>query len=311
MLLFLTTIFFITTCTGINLVELLFKSKINEAKCFARCQSAETELERTRCLSLCDVLINNPEDEDICSLSSVCSGGCEVACDTADDDLEKTKFEAGSLDRCQLSWNLEKTGGDVVFLIAGRDQAGMWNLISNTVVDTSMELSYTLAAKMVEIQIFAVGAHDVHDVTSVDVGDNQCQENVPQPLEWREEEEINLEEEHDVLEGLEVIIEKDMETIIKENTSIAATVVLALLSMFAIFFTVAIIIVRHRQQKTKDVQVDQFYETVPELPYSPPVRSALEVRKPHHGVLAETLLQPRVISTIMESEEYEDIEVSS
>ena len=264
-------------------------------------------------MRLCDVLINNPEDEDICSLSSVCSGGCKVACEAAEDkdDLEVTQFEAGSLDKCQLSWTLEKSDGDVVFLIAGRDQAGMWNLISNTVVDTSMELSYSLAAKMEEVQIFAVGAHEVHDIISVDVADNQCQENVPQPQEWREEEEEIILEDYPSLEGLEVIMEKDMETIIKENTSIAATVVLALLSMFAIFFTVAIIIVRLRQQRTKDVQVGQFYETVPELPYSPPVRSALEVRNPHHAVLTETLLQPRVISTIMESEEYEDIELSS
>ena len=91
------------------------------------------------------------------------------------------------------------------------------------------------------------------------------------------------------------IIEKNMETII--------------ISMFAILFTVAIIIVRFRLQKTKDVQVGQFY--VPELPYSPPARSPLEMGSPYHRVLTESLLQPRVISTIMESEEYEDIELSS
>ena len=307
---FLTTISFITTCTGINLVEILFKSKINDAKCFARCQSVETEQERTQCLSLCNILINNPEDEDICSLSSVCTGGCRVACDAAEDgdDLEKISLGGGSIEKCKLSWNLEKTGGDVVFLIAGRDQAGMWNLISNTVTETSMELSYTLAAKMVEIQIFAVGAHEVHDIISVEVAGNQCQEDVPQPQEWREEEEeeTNL----DGLDVLEVIIEKDMETIIKENTSIAATVVLVLLSVFAVFFTVAIIIVRLRGQTTKEVQVGQFYEAVPELPYSPPVRT-FKTEQTSSGVFTETLLQPRLISTIIESDEYEDVEVSS
>ena len=310
MLLFLTSIIFINTCAGLNLVEILFKSKINDAKCFARCQSVETEQERTQCLSLCNILINNPEDEDICSLSSVCTGGCRVACDAAEDgdDLEKISLGGGSIEKCKLSWNLEKTGGDVVFLIAGRDQAGMWNLISNTVTETSMELSYTLAAKMVEIQIFAVGAHEVHDIISVEVAGNQCQEDVPQPQEWREEEEeeeINL----DGLDVLEVIIEKDMETIIKENTSIAATVVLVLLSVFAVFFTVAIIIVRLRGQKTKEAQVGQIYEAVPELPYSPPVRTLHTSASPK--VLTETLLQPRVISTINESDEYEDIQVSS
>ena len=207
-----------------------------------------------------------------------------------------------------MSWNLEKTGGDVVFLIAGRDQAGMWNLISNTVTETSMELSYTLAAKMVEIQIFAVGAHEVHDIISVEVAGNQCQEDVPQPQEWREEEEeeTNL----DGLDVLEVIIEKDMETIIKENTSIAATVVLVLLSVFAVFFTVAIIIVRLRGQKPKEAQVGQFYEAVPELPYSPPVRT-FKTEQTSPEVFTETLLQPRVISTIIESNEYEDVELSS
>ena len=302
---FLTTISFITTCTGLNLVEILFKSKINDAKCFARCQSVETEQERTQCLSLCNILINNPEDEDICSLSSVCAGGCRVACDAAEDgdDLENIELGGGSIDGCKLTWNLEKTGGDVVFLIAGRDQAGMWNLISNTVTETSMELSYTLAAKMVEIQIFAVGAHEVHDIISIEVASNQCQEDVPQPQEWREEEEeINL----DGLDVLEVIIEKDMETIIKENTSIAATVVLVLLSVFAVFFTVAIIIVRLRGKKTKEAQVGQIYEAVPELPYSPPVK-ILKTEQ----TFTEALLQPRMISTIIESDEYEDVEVSS
>ena len=302
-------IILINTCAGLNLVETLFKSKINDAKCFARCQSVETEQERTQCLSLCNILINNPEDEDICSLSSVCTGGCRVACDAAEDgdELEKTVFGDGSIDECQLSWSLKKSGRDVVFLIVGRDQAGMWNLISNTVMETSMELSYTLAAKMVEIQIFAVGAQEVHDIISVDISGNQCQEDVPQPQEWREvEEEMNLEDQ----ELLEVIIEKEMETTIKENTSIAVTIALALLSVFFIFFIAAIIIVRIREQKTKDVEVGQFYEAVPELPYRPPVRTFKTVQTSPE-VFTETLLQPRVISTIIESNEYEDVELSS
>ncbi len=46
------------------------------------------------------------------------------------------------METCDLSWNLDTdTEEDVVFVVAGRDKAGMWSLITDSLTLTSLELS--------------------------------------------------------------------------------------------------------------------------------------------------------------------------
>ena len=265
-----------------NFLEILFKKNINEAKCFTRCQSAQTEAEMTQCMNICERLINKPED-NLCSLTSVCDGGCRIACD-AEDDVKKVEnepvFIEGFINKCLVSWQSDRGSGDVVFMITGRDQAGMWNLIRNTVEDSSIELSYRLAAKMVEIQIFAIGSHHVSDILSVDITDNDCKEDVPHPMEWREDD------------------------LIKENTNIMnLSIVIGLVLLIVIVTTVATTVMVVRRIRSRS---SRSHDAVPELPYSPPVRTIRDVID-----LQENRCQPRVITTIFETdEEYEEVAVA-
>ena len=277
-------VFLVQMSVSANLVEILFKNNINEAKCSSRCQASTTELEKTQCLNICERLVKKPED-DLCSLSSVCVGGCRIACGSGDDEWEEedsSVFRHGSITRCLVSWQMERTSRDVVFMVTGRDQAGMWNLIRNTVVDTSMELSYTMAAKMVEIQIFAVGSHRVSDILSVDIRDNDCKEDVPHSMKWREE--------NDRGENISIV-----------NLNIIIGLVLLIVVVATVTITVILVRrLRSRRSKSNDA--------VPELPYSPPVRTIRDVINVQENIYCN----PRVITTIFESdEEYEEVEISS
>ena len=158
----------------------------------------------------------------------------------------------------------------------------MWNFISNTVTDTSIELSYTLAAKMVEIQIFAVGPHHVSDILSVDITDNDCKEDVPHPMEWREENHIE--------ENINII-----------NLNIVIGLVL-LIVIVAIVATTVVLVRRLRLSRSRN------NDDVPELPYSPPVKTIRDIINVEENIYSK----PRVITTIFESdEEYEEVEISS
>ena len=163
-----------------NFLEKLFKNHINDARCFSRCRSVVPDDERVRCINFCQMLIKNPED-DICALTSICTGGCREAC--ADNDhygKTPTTFASWSLTNCRLSWSLETTSTNVVFLVSGKDKAGKWNLIRNMVEDNTLELDTITVAKMEVIQIFAVEPQRIADVVSFDVNNRICQK--PEPI---------------------------------------------------------------------------------------------------------------------------------
>ena len=211
------------------------------------------------------------------------------------------------LDQCTVSWSLETAEArNLVFIVVGKDVGGKWNLISDQVMETSTQLSYRDADKMEELMILAVDAAGVGDSISVDISNNHCHHDVPEPVQWVEEESVEM-------------IMVDRETSIKEGTSITATVVLSLLAIFTILVIIAIISVRLSQSRnnTNDnrsttvfqVAASKVYE-VPELPYSPQVRSFSDVKNINKqlNIVSEKLLKPRVID--IESDEYEVVEVT-
>ena len=249
-----------TNCLAINL-EKLFKDKISDAKCFSQCQQAETEEDQDQCFVICKTLSEYPEEE-LCSLTSVCTGGCQVACGAAfrtAEDTEESKFEGISFSQCELSWDLEKPSGDVVFLIAGRDQGGMWNLLVNHLTTQQTLLTARQANKFTEIQVFAISSVQVEDIVSVDIRNNDCLESVPVSREWREEEYRS-------------------EQTIRDNTSLTATIILAVLGAFAFIFSIALVIVKVQSSRDRDEAGGEDYDYMPELPYTVPVRALDSIR---------------------------------
>ena len=98
--------FLIKMTSAISLVEILFKSNIKDARFQAQCLDVETPEERTRCVSICRELEARPQDGDLCSLSSVCTGGCLVACEARTASSIGVKITEARMETCDLSWDL-------------------------------------------------------------------------------------------------------------------------------------------------------------------------------------------------------------
>ena len=285
--------FLIKMTSAVSLVEILFKNNIEDAQCQAQCLDAETTEERTRCVTICSVLEADPHD-DLCSLSSVCTGGCQVACEAARTASNVgVKITEARMETCDLSWDLDTdTEEDVVFVVAGRDKAGMWSLITDSLTLTSLKLSTGLADRMVEVVVFAVTGAGLEDSVRLEVSSTGCLETIPRPREWRGEEE------------------GEREARIQQSTSIVAAVVLALLGVCVLLFTVASVLVRLRPRSdAEDVEVRG--QEALELPYSPPVKRALVIED-QSGARSETLLQPTentITDIVVESDEYEEVHI--
>ena len=238
-------------------LEKLFRDKISDARCFSQCQRAETVEDQDQCFVICKTLEDRLE-EDLCSLTAVCTGGCKVACDAA---LRKTlpgeesqsQFLEVSLHQCELSWQLEDASEDVVFMVAGRDQGGMWNLMRNHLTSQHTVLTPRQAAKFVEVEVFAISAVQVAAI-SLDITNNHCYNTVPLSREWREREDTLIEDQT-----------------IQDNTSIVATTVLSILAVFAFMISVGLVIVRWRN--SRPAGGEEYYDDMPELPYAVPGRA--------------------------------------
>ena len=60
--------------------QVLLKSQIENAKCFAKCLKAENSEDSTLCFQICKLAQENPET-DICKFPKFCTGGCKIACE--------------------------------------------------------------------------------------------------------------------------------------------------------------------------------------------------------------------------------------
>ena len=245
-----------TASLAVNL-EKLFQAKISDARCFSQCQRAETAEDQDQCFVICKTLEDHLQ-EDLCSLTAVCTGGCKVACDAAlrrtlPREEPQSQFQAVSLQQCELTWDLENNSQQVVFMVAGRDQGGMWNLMKNHITSQHTILTARQAAKFVELQVFAISAGQVAAV-SLDISNNHCHHTVPVSRQWREDQDTLSEEQ-----------------IIQDNTSIVATTLLSVLAVFAFMISEGLIMLRWRNSRPG--HGEDHYEDIPELPYSIPGRA--------------------------------------
>ena len=252
---------------AVNL-EKLFQAKISDARCFSQCQRAETAEDQDQCFVICKALEDQLE-EDLCSLSAVCTGGCQVACEAA---LRKTQpvveprpqFQEVSLAQCELAWQLDLASPEVVFMVAGRDQGGMWNLVLNHLTTQRVLLTPRQAAKFVELEVFAISAGQVAAI-SLDITNNHCYHAVPEFREWREDS-------------------LSQEQTIQDSTSVIATTLLSVLAVFAFVISVGLVIVRWRNSGAAGGE--NYYDDIPELPYAIPGR-ALETSRDNSSVASD------------------------
>ena len=257
---FLLLVLSLTVSPSLGLdLENLFRDKISDARCFSQCQRAQTAEDQDQCFVICKTLEDQLQ-EDLCSLTAVCTGGCKVACDAAlrktlpgEESQSQPQFQEVSLHQCKLAWQLEDDTEDVAFMVAGRDQGGMWNLMVNHLTSQQVVLSPRQAAKFVEVEVFAISPGQVAAI-SLDINNNHCYHTVPLSREWREDQDSLSEEQT-----------------IQDNTSIVATTVLSVLAVFAFMISVGLVIVRWKN--SRPAGGEDYYDDMPELPYTVPVRA--------------------------------------
>ena len=272
----------VTHGVSTDLVKILFQDKINDARCSSRCSSLpDSSPQQIQCLSVCRLLIQNQED-DLCSLRSVCTGGCRVACQYQPIRGEIQKpISNVKMEGCSVEWTLEDEDDGVVFVVVGRDQGGKWNLIQDNVKKNMVEMSMIEAEKMLEVQILAVNSDGVVDTVSLDIRDNQCVEAVPQPVEWKEDRH-------------------DDDVVNNSNNNMLAIIILSCVSAVASVCVVAVVVVRVRSSMIRTDDDDL------ELPYSPPVKYPAACH-----VISPVTESRRCLPTIPEDDEYEEIQISS
>ena len=207
---------------------------------------------------------------------------------------------------CEVSWALARPGGGggVVFLVAGRDRAGMWNLLATNLTSTSLELDRRLAAKLQQAAVFAVSGRGVEASLTVEAeAAGECREAVPAPGQWTEAAETPSPS-------------------TSTSTSSLAIVTLAVVSVLLTSVTAAVLLLRLRRAGHGEAGGVEAGSSLPELPYSAP----FPLVTPHQDtqlqttplilcpasfptLASEASLQPRIISTICESDEYEELDL--
>ena len=140
---------------GLNL-ELLFARQIRDTACLARCKAGSSQ---EKCWQQCR--IEEPARP---------AGPAPSA-----------QLTALTLHRCRVSWTVDPPVSRLTFLVAGKDGAGMWNLVADRIVTRRISLTPQLTAKLVKLQVFAINEWGVVDKISMELKENHCHERVPRP----------------------------------------------------------------------------------------------------------------------------------
>ena len=141
----------------------LLKPQIEDAKCHAKCLKMPDIKEKSICFNICK-LTQETHMPDICKFPQFCTGACKVACQNVAENEEKQTFESFSVSQCGLSWRIgSETKQNVVFVLAGEDQGGMWNIIFSSLVTSRIGWGHNFVSKYVKLNILAVGAGNILD----------------------------------------------------------------------------------------------------------------------------------------------------
>ena len=145
--------------------EVLLKSQIQNAKCFAKCLKGVNSEERSLCFEICKLVQENPAT-DICKLDKFCTGACKTACGTQKENTSPPAFYSYFSSKCEVSWTMEhEMRQNVVFVVAGLDLGGMWHLVFDDLMVSSLALSSHMVTKYAKLEVIAVGeGNDVNKI---------------------------------------------------------------------------------------------------------------------------------------------------
>ena len=168
-----------------NPLHLLLSPQISDAKCLAECLSIQNLAKRTECYQTCKIVQQNT-GSPLCQFPHLCSPGWQVACQgdgdlSRDSNVDQSRFEYFHRSNCQLSWRINtQTNKNVVFILAGQDQGGMWHLVQGNMTSSKLEMVPGFGAKYPSVAVIAVDSRRVLDTLTV---------NLPRYEECRVEEE--------------------------------------------------------------------------------------------------------------------------
>ena len=214
------------------LLERLLESHLKTATCQARCAGLSSE-EVEDCLDICSL----PESSHtkICQHERFCTGGCRAGCNS--DREEETEVRSVGQQGCLLTWQLSQPQhSSLVFLVAGRDQAGMLSLLATSVLETRLELSPATTSKFSQLTVLAVDRRGLADTKTVTLQSvSHCHSS---PTEQSRQEQENEDE-------VEVTVEKI------ENKSYEAAVYIAVMVSLLILTIFAVAAIIHRRSKDR------------------------------------------------------------
>ena len=217
-----------------SLLERLLESHLKTATCQARCAGLSSE-EVEDCLDICSL----PESSQtkICQHERFCTGGCRAGCNS--DREEETEVRSVGQQGCLLTWQLSQPQhSSLVFLVAGRDQAGMLSLLATSVLETRLELSPATTSKFSQLTVLAVDRRGLADTKTVTLQSvSHCHGSPSHTEQSRQQQEDEDED--------EVTVEKI------ENKSYEAAVYIAVMVSLLILTVFAVAAIIHRRSKVR------------------------------------------------------------
>ena len=131
-------------------LPLLLQDSISDAACLSQCQGVITT-SQDRCFTSCK------ESQQDLPMLTVQSDGEEL-------------FNYFSLDSCQLAWSVQtQTSQNVVFVVSGQDQGGMWHLLAGNITANTWDISHRFGAKYPTVAIIAVNSYTVLDILKINI----------------------------------------------------------------------------------------------------------------------------------------------
>jgi hypothetical protein len=146
-----------------QLVAHLLPRYIHRARCEAKCSAASTLEARGRCLEVCSM----PRRPDgLCAYAWLCGEGCTLACAATTSEPSTVSSENIRQMGCrgEIIWAPEKM---VRYIVAGRDGAGMWNVIESLGQESSILLSKADRDRYDQLAVVTVGSWGVIDTKIV------------------------------------------------------------------------------------------------------------------------------------------------
>ena len=154
----ITTFPLVSTATS---MESLLRAQIMAARCEARCNMEENNLERReamQCREVCSLLLSTSSTSSsssfsLCSSPLLCARGCQTACKPPPPPAPAFFLDPLSLSPCSITWHLS-TSQPAIFLLGAEDAGGKLHLVATT--SASFLPRIHLAASYTSLQLLAV-----------------------------------------------------------------------------------------------------------------------------------------------------------